>query len=76
MKFRINKMCAELVLQQFDKKDGGFVEIDLEPVAETAREAELIANIRGDYYNKGYEKGYEHGWHEGHNETFRCRCSR
>jgi len=68
MKFKINKIQTNLILDSFSKSDHDFKEIELEAVLETATQAIYETHLKNKAFQDGLEYGYKEGFYDG-----RCR---
>lgn len=64
MKFTIRKRDLLMALNRFEKEDDN-VQIELEPLIETATQAVYENDLRNQAYSRGMEKGYKEGFYEG-----------
>lgn len=59
-------MGLKILQDRFENTDNDFVELELEPVWETANEAiKFEQEIKNCAFKKGYDYGYKEGFYDG-----------
>lgn len=74
MKFKIKKSSFDLLEKNFKNID--FVEIELEPVIDTATQFIYESELRNKAFKMGIERGYREGFYEGRcpEKKHKCFC--